>query len=158
MKKNLTVFLIAALLILAGLIAFVLRRAQEQRPSGEEEGAALKAEMFQKYEDAFNRLNEADTQADMNIASGEIRSAVEPYLALAAEYRLRRAGTKEERIRMLNRLVETAQSLREIDDRPLEGTGSMEPLLRNTEAASIIVGQARKWFIGEAPAAGPEQP
>ena len=160
MKKNRTFFLVIALLVLAGavLFAFVLRRACEHRPSDEEEGLALKAEMFQKYENAFNRLNEAETQIDMNLASGEIRSAVEPYLALAAEYRLQHAGTREERIRVLKRLIETAQSLQKIDDRPLEGTGSMEPLLRNTEAASAIGGQARTWFIGETLATGPDQP
>lgn len=146
MKKKKVFLPVVILLILAGATVFVLWNLNCS--AGKAEGQMLNDEMFQKYEDAFKKLNEAYTQLDMNFASAEILSAVAPYLVLAAEYRIRQAGSRTERVIVLNRLIETEEALRKIMDRPRKGMGSMEPMRRNTEAASVIVGQARAWFLG----------
>ena len=146
MKKKKMFLFVVILLILGGATVFALWKLN--RSVCEAEGRALNDEMFQKYEDAFKKLNEAYTQLDMNFASAEIRSAVAPYLLLAAEYRIRQAGSRTERVIVLNQLIETEEALRKIMDRPWEGMGSMEPMRRNAEAASLIVGQARAWFLG----------
>ena len=146
MKTKKKFMFIVIFLIVAGLATFISWRTH--RLSCEAEGRALNDEMFQKYEDAFKKLNEAYTQLEMNIASAEIRSAVAPYLFLAAEYRIRQVGSQTERIIVLNQLIETEKALQKIMNRPWEGMGSMEPMRRNTEIASVIVGQARAWFLG----------
>ena len=146
MKTNKEFVCVLIFLIAAGLAAFFFWRTH--RSSDEADGKALNDEMFQKYEDGIRKLDEAITQIEMNFASAEVRSAMEPYLFLAAEYRLRQAKTQEERIAVLTRLAKTEESLQEIRFRSREGTGTVEPLLRNMESASIIVGQARAWFLG----------
>ena len=127
----------------------VLSESMCNGTSSEEEREALLAAM-NKQSAADKDLAEAETQVEMNSASGGMLSAIEPYLAKSAEYRLRRLGTTAERTALLQQLIDLTDSLRSMYDESLEGAGSVEPMLRHLRGEHLIRRQAEIWLLPDA--------
>ncbi len=145
-KQMLLCVLAAVILsVVAGTALHRIRRADSDK-----ERESILSAMKKCSSKADKALNEAETQLDMNFASGSALAAVEPYLALSAEYRLRRLKTTEERTALLQQLIDLTDSLRRMYDASLEGTGSIEPMLRHLRGEHLIRRQAKIWLLPDA--------
>ena len=144
MKQKTILMIAAVVLVLAVVLATVALNPRHAGPAEERE-AIFKA-MKERSRDADRRLEEAETQVEMNFASGNVLQATEPFLAVAAEYRLRRLETVEERTALLQQLIDLTDSLRRMYDASLEGAGSIEPMLRRLRGDSLIRRQIRIWL------------
>ena len=148
MKLKQMFFWAAVALILFAAAGTALHRIRRADPDKERE--SILSAMKNRSSEAAKALNEAETQLDMNFASGSALSAVEPFLALSAEYRLRRLETQAERTALLQQLIDLTDSLRRMYDAPREGTGSIEPMLRYLRGEYLIRRQAEIWLLPDA--------
>ena len=142
--KQTLIFAVVALILAAaaGTIALKFRHADFG-----EDAETIRNEMRTRSHAANQGLDEAQTQIDMNSASGGVLEAVEPFLAKSAEYRLRRLDTVAERVELLEQLIELTESMRRMFDESLEGAGSVEPMRRSLRAASMIQRQVDIWLL-----------
>lgn len=92
-------------------------------------------------------LNDAEKQLDMNFAASDLLDAVKPFLYRAAEYRLRRLATPEERVALLRDLSEIQDSVRTMFLEPREGRGSAYSMLLACSATSSYSRLARIWLM-----------
>ena len=144
MKQKSILIIVAVVLVLAVLFVAV---SLKPRPSdSEKEREAIFQAMNERSREAHRKLEEAETQVEMNFASGDVLDATEPFLAVAAEYRLRRLETVEERTALLEHLIDLTDSLRRMYDASMEGTGTIEPMLRRLRGQSMIRRQIDIWL------------
>lgn len=148
MKLKQILLCVVTALILSVAAGTVLHRVRYV--DSDTERKAILAAMNKRSSEAGKALNEAETQIDMNISSGGALSAVKPYLAVAAEYRLRQLKTPAERTALLQQLIDLTDSLRRMYDASLEGTGSIEPMLRHLRGENLIRRQAEIWLLPDA--------
>ena len=144
MKQKHILTLTTALLILAVVIGIGVQKVRHADPAEERE--AIFEAMRERSRDADRKLEEAETQVEMNFASGDVLSATEPFLAVAAEYRLRRLDSVGERTALLQQLIDLTDSLRRMYEASLDGAGSIEPMLRRLRGESLIRRQIEIWL------------
>lgn len=144
MKTKKTLAIIGVVLFHVVFVVLVIMNASPAVPAVSEREALLNA-MHESYEANFKKLNEAETQIEMTMAAGRIYSSAKPFLAKAAEYRLSRLETPEERLALLEEVFDAGDAVRRIFDG--DSDGSAAGMVKSLEAAGFIVSRASVWLM-----------